>query len=77
MIHLARLPEGTDFQLCGLPAITGTLLYANECRARVRIHGTERRKQFETAQGQIVDFVGRAREEDWSPFTVVERLPQC
>ena len=75
MTFLSRLPEGTDFQLCGLPGVTGTLLYANECRARVRIHGTERRKQFETLSGQIVDFVGRPREEDWSPFTQVERLP--
>ena len=74
MTYLARLPEGTDFQLCGLHGVTGTLLYANECRARVRIHGTERRKQFETLSGLIVDFVGKAREEDWSPFTVVERL---
>jgi predicted phage-related endonuclease len=70
-MRLDSLLESTRFR-CG--NIEGTLLYKNECRCRVRIHGGK--KKVTIGEREFLADIGR--ESDWAPSAeveVVESLP--
>lgn len=54
---LLQLEPGTKFRVPGTDR-TGTLLYANECRARVKYDGEDR--HVELKDGTSFDVLGRA-----------------
>ena len=72
-MQLLNLDVGSHFRLRGMPEVAGILVLVNECRARVRIDGTAKLKEFETIDGEVISFRSKATEADWSPLTEVER----
>lgn len=69
LVPLASLPVGTSFTTDF--GRSGTLVYINECRARVRLRGTGAPRQFETRDGESVTITATSRLVDWAPSTEV------
>lgn len=67
---LGRLAPGDKFRVVGLPKLTGALVRANLCRARVKLDGY-RYSHFTTVEGAEVEF-NKPVYLDWSPGTLVE-----
>lgn len=81
-VRLDSLPAGARFrsnpiQFGGFTyrGLSGTFLYANQSRARVRIHSAQPDRKFKAGSGQEVVLPGQNyRETDWAPDTPVEYL---
>ena len=72
---IGALPAGARFRLSS--GRTGTLLYANECRARVRFDERETRTitaHAGTTDARTVLIISKGRPVDISPGTAVELL---
>ncbi len=67
------LRPGTRFRLAGMPAITGVLVKANDCRAVVRLDRPERDVEFTDQEGQPRRFqCPGTHVTSWAPTTLVE-----
>lgn len=78
-VAISTLPEGT--RVATLSGTEATLIYANSCRARVRI-GAPRLKSgraaVPSADGEKIvgfSFTAPAEEANWSPGTQVRVVP--
>lgn len=68
---LSRCEPGTVFRVPGMKE-SATLIKINECRAHVKVHGPDVKREFETRGGKFVEFVAPGgRKEDWAPSVLV------
>jgi hypothetical protein len=77
MAQLGMLPPGTRFRVRSKRLnLTGTLIKANQCRARVKVDGASaQRIVFTDKHGDEHDFVAtNSPERNWSPGTEVDIL---
>ena len=72
-MQLNHLAPGTRFRVKSL-GLTGTLIKANDCRARVKVDGaTDQHVAFVDKNGVQHEFTAtKTRETDWTPTVNVE-----
>ena len=74
-IRLLDLPPGSTFRLPETSIECAELLYANECRARVRIHRGSQTVTMTDRHGNERSFVAqRNKDTDWAPTVLVEPI---
>lgn len=69
--QLRNLRPGTRFRSDGK---TYTLLYANQCRARVQPEGERERKFTDSRDGTVKQFKAPLKAMNWAPEVEVEVL---